>query len=145
MGCKVGGLPPAEGADLREAEGADEVFDAVWHNGNGGGKFAATHLRSDGAEGWAVEVVHMRVGEQDRVDRRKLADAQAGMALTAEEEQAFGEDGVDEDSAAAGLDEEGGVSDEGDGGVVRGNGGWEMDFPEQRLGVAFADEAPELS
>jgi hypothetical protein len=131
--------------DLREAEVADQVLDVVGDDGDGGGEFAAAHLAGDGAERWAVEVVHVRVGEEDRVDGRQVADAEAWVALTAENNQTRGEDGVDEQRAAGGLDEERGVPDEGDGGVAGGDGGRELGFAEEGLFVTLADEAPKLA
>ena len=143
-GRELGGLPPFEGANLGEAEVADEVLDAVGDDGDGGGQVAAAHGAEDGAEGGEVEVVHVGVGEEDRVDGGKVAWEEAGAALAAEEDEAGGEDGVDEEGAAGGLDEEGGVSDEGDGGVAGGDGGRGAGVAGEGVGVAFADHVPEL-
>jgi hypothetical protein len=130
---------------LGEAEVADEVLDAVGDDGDGGGQVAAAHGAEDGAEGGEVEVVHVGVGEEDRVDGREMAGEEAGAALTAEQDEAGGEDGVDEEGAAGGLDEEGGVSDEGDGGVAGGDGGRGAGVAGEGVGVAFADHVPELA
>src|SRR5580700_1449084 len=104
-GGEFGGLPPGERTDLCEAEIADEVFDVVGDDGDGRGKVAAAHLAADGAERWAVKVVHVRMSQEHRVDGRKIADAQTGAALAAQDDEASGKDGVDEQGAAGGLDE----------------------------------------
>ena len=51
-------------------------------------------------------MVHVRVCEQHEVDLRQVSDAQAGMSEAAQEDEASGEDRVDENVAAAELDEE---------------------------------------
>ncbi len=141
-----GGVPPGERTDLlRSREIADEVCDVVGDDGDGCGKLAATHLAGYGAKGWAVEVVHVRVRQEHRVDGREIADEQTGAALAAQDDEASGEDWVDEQGTAGDLDEERGVSDEGDGGVVGGYGGRGLGFAEERLLMALADEAVKLT
>jgi hypothetical protein len=54
------------------------------------------------------------VGDKDGVDGGKVLDEDAGAALTAEEDEAGSEYGIDEDVAAGDLKEEGGMPDEGD-------------------------------
>ena len=106
MCCEFGGLPPAERADLGEAEIADQVFDVVGDDGDGRGQIATTHRAGDGTKRWAIEVIHVRVGEENGVDGREIADTKAGVALAAEYDETSGEDGIDEQRAAGRLDEE---------------------------------------
>jgi hypothetical protein len=92
----------------------DQVFDALGDDDLGRAAAQAAGGSDDAAERWDVEVVHVGVGDEDGVDGGKVFDEEAGLALAAEDDEAGGEDGVDEDVAAADLEEEGGVADEGD-------------------------------
>ena len=67
-------------------------------------------------------------------------DAESGAALTAEEDEARGEDGVDEEVWPADLDEEGGVADEGDGEVAGSGKARFVLGAGDGVGVRFADE-----
>ncbi len=89
-------------------------------------------------------MVHVRVGEEDGVDLGQLADAEAGAALAAEQDEARREDGVDEQAEVGGLDEEGGVADEGDGGFAGAHQGRELWSAGEWRCVAFAYQAGEL-
>src|SRR6185437_9348356 len=56
----------------------------------------------------------MGVGEQDGVNGREVLDAHAGLAETMDEDEPIGEDGVNDEVESAELEQEGGVSYEGD-------------------------------
>lgn len=51
-------------------------------------------------------MVHVRVCEQHEVDLGQVSDAQSRMTEAAQEDEASGEDRVDENISAAELDEE---------------------------------------
>src|SRR5450631_3695212 len=86
----------------------------------------------------------MRVGEEHEVYLRQVSDAQTGMTEAAQDDQAAGEDGVDEYIAASDLDEERRMSNERDAKL----GGWCRDvlLLLSRNGVesGLADEPGEL-
>jgi len=90
-------------------------------------------------------VVHVRVGEKNGVDGREIVDVDARAALTAQQDEARGEDGIDEQSAACGLDEEGRVPDEGDGSFAGSDGRRSARFAAKRLGVALAYGLPDAA
>lgn len=129
-------LPPFQLDDAAEAEVAGEVAHAPGHDGDLGVREAA--------EGGFVEMVEVRVGEEDEVNAREVLDFQAGAFDAFEEEEPVGEVGVDEDVEVGELDEEGGVADPGDGDLARGQFGedgglvlagaaGEQGFPDQFL------------
>lgn len=141
---QIGGLPPFEFGDQAEAELADEIGDALrnddlWRDAS---DFAG--LADNFAQGRQVQVVHVRVGEKDGVDGRQVFDAQAGTALSAEEDERAGEDGVDEQVAAGDLDQERGVADEGDAEVVRVDEERRLRLAFEWIAVAFTSDAVEL-
>ncbi len=133
-GGQVDGVPPAEGVDGGEGDAAEEVVDAGGDDGGGRGGAEGLVVADDLAQGGEVEVVHVRVGDEDEVDGREVGEADAGVTLAAEE-----------DVAAGDLEEEGGVADEGD----AEPGGRDRDGFLGRagdgVGVAFADQAEELA
>jgi hypothetical protein len=59
-------------------------------------------------------MVHVGVSNQDKVDGGHLLDSNAGTPLTAQNDEPGNENRVDEHIATTDLEEEGGVSDEGD-------------------------------
>lgn len=89
-------------------------------------------------------MVHVRVGEQNGVNARQVADEYTGAALAAQDNQARGEDGINEKAVAAGLEQERGMTDEGDGGFVRGYRRGDLGDSGEGRSVAFAYQAPEL-
>ena len=137
-------MPPLQCFDTGEAEVPNEVFDAFGYDRDGRGQAAATHFAGDGAERGAVEVVHVRMRQEQGVDGRQVGYADAGTALAAEQDEAGGKNGVDEQGAAGGLDEEGRVADEGDGGIAGGDPGRPGWGAGERLRVALAYKTPEL-
>ena len=89
-------------------------------------------------------MVHVGVGEEDEVDGGEVGDTDAGAALATQDDQAGGEDGVDEDVFAGELEEEGGVADEGDAELRGEDAGDGVGVAGEGLGVALADELDEL-
>ncbi len=71
--------------------------------------------RGDGAEGAAVEVIEMRVGDEDEVDVGQVGDGEAGALEPLDDDEPVGPVGIDEDVVPRRLDEERGVADPGDG------------------------------
>jgi hypothetical protein len=78
------------------------------------------------------------------MDPGELVDAEAGAALAAEQDEARGEDGVDEQAEVGSLDEKRRVADEGDGGFAGTHLGRELRGAGERRCVAFAHEPGEL-
>jgi hypothetical protein len=137
-------LPPREAVDVGEAEALDQVFDAAGDDDFRGVAGLPTRGTNDLAEGCHVEVIHVRVREEDEIDGRELCDQDAGAALATKQNQAFGKDGVHEDSAAVDLEEEGGVPDECDSQVFGSGEFHRTGSAGHGIFVAFADESPEL-
>ncbi len=144
VGFEGGGLPPFEFGDAAEAE----FFDQVAHSqGNdclrrdAGEAFGVAH---DPAQGGEIEVVHVRMCEQYRVDGRQVLEEHAGAALAAQQDQACGEDGVDKEVAAGDLDEEGRVADEGDAELAGIDETRRNRRSRERQAVAFTHHGPEL-
>src|SRR5690349_5192098 len=69
-GCvvQVERFPPVEREDTAEAEVADDVFNPLRHNGDGNRLPAPAHFACDGSERRAVQVIHVRVSDQNRMD-----------------------------------------------------------------------------
>ena len=107
-------VPPLEFDDLLEAEVGDEVEDVVRDDERGRGAGLAAGLAGDGPQRLAVEMVEVGVRDEDDVHGRKVAETQAGLAKTFEDKEPAGEVGVDDDVAASDLEEEAGMSNEGD-------------------------------
>jgi hypothetical protein len=152
IGCGAGDARPAQLDSHQrserisgEADVADQVIDVVGDDGDGRRQLAPAHLAGDGAQRGAVEVVHVRVGKEHCVDGGKVAKAETGSALAAEHDQARCKDGIDQQSTASELEEERRMSDEGDSGVASGDVRGKLWLAEQRLLMAFADQAVELS
>ena len=99
-----GGLPPLESVDGGEAQSFDKVFDSARNDHLGGPSGETASGPDDSSQGGEVEVIHVGVSQQHEVDGRQFVDRDAGMALAAQHNQSFGEDGVDEDSAPGDLE-----------------------------------------
>jgi hypothetical protein len=106
-------FPPFEAVDLREAESFYQVFNATGHYDF----WRPTGELAGGADyfsqGSEVEMVHVGVGQEDKIDGRKVVYLYSGMALAAQENQPLREDWVNEELASVDLQQEGGVADEG--------------------------------
>jgi len=139
------GLPPIQGFNASETEILDEIFNPVWHNCDGRGQAASAHLACNGAQRWAIQVIHVRVGQKNGVDPREIGDAKAGMALPTKHDQPRSEDGIDEESLAGGLDQERRMPNEGDGSVGRQDLRRLGCAAGERLGMTLAHQTPELT
>src|SRR5215469_140159 len=62
----------------------------------------------------AMQMIEVGVGDQDKVDRRKIRDAQARTTKTLQYEQPAGKIGVNDDAFSANLNKETCVTDESD-------------------------------
>jgi hypothetical protein len=61
-----------------------------------------------------MQMIEVSVGNQHRIQRRKIGDAQSGTPQPLEHKEPGSKDGIDYQAGPAGLQEERGVSDEGD-------------------------------
>jgi hypothetical protein len=100
-------FPPVEFDDALEAEVAGEVAHAPGHDAD----FGMREL----AQGGFVEMIEVRVSEQDEVNGRKMFKAQAGAFDAFEEEKPVGEIGINEDIEIGELDEKRSVANPGKG------------------------------
>jgi hypothetical protein len=100
-------FPPIELDHALEAEVDREVADAPGHD--------ADFWMRQTAQGGFMEMIEMRVREQDQIDGREVFDFQAGAFDAFEEKQPVGKIRVDEHVEVRELNEEGRVADPGDG------------------------------
>src|SRR5580698_5265256 len=89
-------------------------------------------------------MIHMRVGEQNRVYTGKIAHMDAGMPLAAQKDKARREDRVDEQCAPGDLEQERRVPDEGNRSLLRRDRHWFLLLALYRLRVALANQTPQL-
>ncbi len=71
-------------------------------------------VEHDGAQGWPMQMVKMRVRHENQVNRRQVRDSKSGSAQPLENKQPPRKVWVDNDTLTADLHEEAGVSNEGD-------------------------------
>src|ERR1700689_5359402 len=84
------------------------------HNERGRGSGQAPGLPCDGAQRLAMQVIEVRMGDEDEVCRRQVAQVQSGLAQTLEHEEPARKIRIDDDILSADLQEETRMSDEGD-------------------------------
>ena len=146
-GCVRGegcGVPPLEFGDGTEAELLYEIAYAFGDDGVRRNAGDAAGVAHDFAQGWNVEVIHVRMCKQDGVDGRQVLNAQARAARAAQKDESCGEHRVDQQIAVGDLNEERGVADEGDAEFVRlDEPGWNG-RPGHGRAVTFAHDAPKL-
>ncbi len=92
-------LPRFKGAHLGEAQVENQVLDAARDYENG-----TPVAPGDGAQGRPVQVVHVRVGKQDQVDGRQIAQAYARFTAPFEDDEIAREDRIDQHAPAAKLE-----------------------------------------
>ena len=80
----------------------------------GRGSGLAAGLARDGAQRLAMQVIEVRVRYQDEIHRRQVAQVQSRLPQALQNEEPAREVGIDDDVLSADLQEEAGVSDEGD-------------------------------
>ena len=79
----------------------------------GRGAGLAAGLARDGAQRLAMQVIEVRVRDQDNIHGRQVAQIQSRLTQALENEQPAREVGIDDDVLSPNLEEEAGVSDEG--------------------------------
>ena len=84
------------------------------HYERGRGSSLAPGLPCYGAQRLAVQVIEVRMGDEDEVCRRQVAQVQSGLAQTLEHKEPAGKIRIDDDILSADLQEETRMSDEGD-------------------------------
>jgi len=87
----------------------------------------------------------VRVRQENCVNRRKILNAEAGMALAAQEDEVFRKYRVDEDVLSPDLEKEGGVTDEGDADFFGGDEARLLVPSDDGLAMRFSDDVPELA
>jgi hypothetical protein len=65
----------------------------------------------NGAQRWPVQVIEVRVRDQDKIDGRQIAHPQAGAAQPFKHEKPARKIGIDEHAASANLHEKTGMTD----------------------------------
>jgi hypothetical protein len=106
-------LPPCEAMHLRKSQPGHQILDAFGNDYLGSLSRQAARRPDYAAEGGDIEVVHVRVGQENEIDRRELFDEEPRAPLSAQHDQALCEDWIDQDFAPGQLEQEGGVTDEG--------------------------------
>lgn len=132
-------VPPIEFDDIAEAEVRDEIEHVVRDHGDG--RFSSPlRLLSDGAQGWAMQVVKMRVSDEDNVDRREIAQLNSGLAQPLENKKPARKIGIDDNIFAADLEKEAGVADESDAHLSVGHELWAVSFAGERTDGGMAHQ-----
>jgi hypothetical protein len=133
-------IPPIEFDDIAEAEIGDEIEDVMGDYGDW--RFAPPlGLLGNGAQGWAMKVVKMGVGDEHNVDGREIAKLDSRLAQAFENEEPTREIGIDYDIFTADLEEEAGVADESDTHLPVGDKLWAVSFAGQRADGRMAHQA----
>jgi hypothetical protein len=103
--CHLGLVPPLQAMNLRKAEPLHQVLDAFRHNDFGclSGQLAsgANHA----SQGSHIQMIHVRVGQQNQIDGRQFLHAQPWFALSSEHDKPFGKDGIDQHLAPIDLEQ----------------------------------------
>lgn len=110
-GIEVDALPPGDVRAVFKAFSFEPFRMPLCHEDSG--------IHSELSQGWQVEVVVVRVGEQDAIDGWEIFDSTGRRDLPAEARKGqwgavIGENRVDQEIAAACLDEERGMPQPGD-------------------------------
>ena len=100
------GFPPFQFDDAAKAKIMGEIADTPGHD--------ADFRMRQSAEGGFVEMIKVRVREQDQIDGREVLDFHAGALDAFEEEQPVGKVWIDEDVEISELNQKRGVADPGD-------------------------------
>lgn len=110
----AGGLPPFERAYFGESELADEILYALRNDDQRRSSTAFARMADDAPKGWEIQMIHVCVRQQNRIDGRQVFDADAGTAEPMDENKPVREDGIDENVASVELQKKRCVADEGD-------------------------------
>jgi hypothetical protein len=103
-------LPSLEFLHAIEAESLDKTADMLGDDDRlvGGNR----------SEGFFVEMIEVGVAHQDEIDRGEFMDLQAGFLQTLDDLEPLGPIGINEDGMLGSLNQEGGVTDPGDGNLA---------------------------
>jgi hypothetical protein len=123
----------------------DEIVHSLGHDDLGCSTPCPARSPNDTAQRRYIEVVHVSVGYQDKVDGRHLLDQNPGLALATQQDEPGSEDRIDQNVSSTDLEKKGGVSDEGDTELTWLYKLCRPGFSPHRLLVAFAHKAPELA
>src|ERR1700761_2361743 len=137
---QFGRLPPSQLLDASKPEVANQVFDPIRNYSHRRRQLAAAHLVRNGPQRRPVEMVHMCMGQQYRIDAGKVPHPDAGMPLTAQENEARRKDRVDEDRATRNLEQKRRVPDKGDDRLPGGSLDRLLRLALYRLRMALANE-----
>lgn len=96
-------LPPGQSMDAAEAERANEIVHAFRNDDLRGGAAQGAGVIDDGAQGRNIEVVHVGVSLEDEVNGGQVLDFNARAADSTQNDEPFGENGVDKDIFAGEL------------------------------------------
>jgi hypothetical protein len=99
--------------DPPKSQSGDEIVHSLGHDDLRRTAPCPARRPNDTTQRGNIEVVHMRVCYQDKVDRRHLLDQNSGMTLASQHDKPGGKDGIHQNVPATDLEEERGVPDEG--------------------------------
>lgn len=108
----AGGFPPVKFDDLGKSQIGDQVGNVSGNDNRRSNSARAQVVVHQGPQRRPMQVVEMRVRNQDKVNCRKIGDTQARTTQALQNEQPAREVGIDDDAFAANLDEETGMADE---------------------------------
>lgn len=106
-------VPPLQFHNFLEAQVGDKIEKMMRHYQRGCCPRLAAGEPRYGAQRLAMQVIEVGVGYQDQVCRGQIAQVQAGLAQPLQHEKPACKVGVDDDVLSADLQEETGMSDEG--------------------------------
>ena len=128
----------------RESKVFHEILHAARHDDFRSPAGQPSRKPDDSPERRQIEMIHMRMGEQDEIDRRQILQQHAGMTLTAQQNQSLRKHRIDQHLAPIDLQEERGVPDKGHSQLVFGDQLDRMGSSHHRLFMALAHQPQEL-
>ena len=106
-------VPPIEFDDFGESEIRNQIRDMARNDDGRSRAAGAEVIVHDGAQRRPVQMIKMRVRDQNQIDGRQIAHPNSGTAQALQNKQPAREVGIDHHALPADLHEKAGVTDEG--------------------------------
>jgi len=104
-------IPPLQFHDILEPEIGNQIEHMMRNHQRGRGAALLARKARDGAQRMTMQVIKMRVRDQNHVHRRQVAHVQSRLPDAFQQKQPAREVRIDDDVLSAQLQEETGVSD----------------------------------
>ena len=105
--------PPVQLDNVAEAQVGNEVKNVLRNHDGRRRSTPPFGMPYQGAQRWTMEVIEMRVGDQNHIHRGKIINSYAGLAKPLQDKQPTSKIRIDDYALAADLQEEAGMPDEG--------------------------------